>query len=93
MATRWCGHPVVWPCGVDIGADSLWRDTLLAMGCSDTFAFNDWRMAYGLSFSVAAEALGLSRRMVAYYSAGEKPVPKTVLLACEGYAARQSRAA
>lgn len=31
--------------------------------------------------------------MVAYYSAGERPVPKTVLLACEGHAARQARVA
>ena len=37
------------------------------------------------SFTRAAEALGLSRRMVAYYSNGEKPVPKTVLLACRGW--------
>lgn len=86
------GHSAVWPSGVDLGADRLWRDTLLATGHADTVAFNDWRMALGLSLNAAAEALGLSRRMVAYYSAGEKSVPKTVLLACAGYSA-QLRAA
>ncbi len=34
---------------------------------------------------LSAEALGLSRRMVAYYSNGEKPVPRPILLACKGW--------
>lgn len=87
------GHSIVWPSGIDLGADRLWRETLLSLGHSDTVAFNDWRMEHGLSLSAAADALGLSRRMVAYYSSGERRVPKTVLLACEGYAARLKRAA
>jgi predicted transcriptional regulator len=41
-----------------------------------------WR--HGLSLSNAAEALGLSRRQVADYASGERPVPRTVLLACKG---------
>lgn len=86
------GHAVVWPSGVDIGADTLWRDTLLALDKADTVAFMDWRMEHGLSLAAAAEALGLSRRMVAYYSSGEKPVPKTVLLACRGWAADRQAA-
>jgi hypothetical protein len=84
------GHSVVWPCGVDIGADSLWRDCLIALGHADAVTFNDWRMEHGLTLDQAAEALGLSRRMVAYYSSGEKPVPKTVLLACRGWEAAQA---
>jgi hypothetical protein len=85
------GHAVVWPGDIDIGADSLWRDTLLARGDAGAVAFNDWRMRHGLSLAAAAEALGLSRRMVAYYSAADKPVPKTVQLACEGWESRRSR--
>ncbi|MGC1457428.1 MAG: DUF2442 domain-containing protein [Steroidobacteraceae bacterium] len=81
------GHSVVWPSGVDIGADSLWRDSLIALGHVDAVTFNDWRMEHGLTLDKAAEALGLSRRMVAYYSSGAKPVPKTVLLACRGWEA------
>jgi hypothetical protein len=38
-----------------------------------------------LSLSKTAEALGISRRMAAYYSNGEKPVPRAILLACKGW--------
>ncbi|TAN07963.1 MAG: DUF2442 domain-containing protein [Rhodanobacteraceae bacterium] len=79
------GHSVEWPNGIAIGADALWRRTLLARGREDAVTFMDWRLAHGLSLSEAAEALGLSRRMVAYYSSGTKAVPKTVLLACRGW--------
>jgi hypothetical protein len=48
---------------------------------------------YGLSLSDAAEALGLSRRQVAYYASGERPVPRTVLLACKGWEAEKEDAA
>lgn len=78
-------HSVEWPDGTSIGADALWRRTLLAQGRKDAVTFMDWRMSHGLSLSEAAEALGLSRRMVAYYSSGTKAVPKTVLLACRGW--------
>lgn len=79
------GHSVVWPGEVELGADSLWRLTLKAWGRDDTLAFLDWRTRHGLSLSAAAEALGISRRMVAYYSSGEREVPRTVLLACKGW--------
>ena len=39
---------------------------------------------------MAAEALGLSRRMVAYYWNDEKPVPRPVLLACKDWEAEQA---
>jgi hypothetical protein len=38
----------------------------------------------------AAEALGLSRRMVVYYSNAQKPVPRPILLACKGWEAEQA---
>jgi hypothetical protein len=44
--------------------------------------------AQALTLDTAAAALGLSRRMIAYYASGEKPIPKTVLLATEGLRAR-----
>ena len=40
----------------------------------------------------AAEALGLSRRTIAYYSNGERKIPKAILLACTGWEARQNLA-
>lgn len=85
------GHSLEWPGGVEAGADALWLETLAATRREDARAFLQWRLKHGLSLSGAAEALGLSRRMVAYYSNGEKPVPKTVLLACRGWEAGRER--
>lgn len=79
------GHSVEWPGDMALGADELWRRTLKAEGREDALAFLDWRMRHGLSLSAAAEALGLSRRMVAYYASATRPVPRTVLLACMGW--------
>jgi transcriptional regulator with XRE-family HTH domain len=47
-------------------------------------AFRAWMEGHALTLDRAAEALGLSRRNVAYYLSGEQPVPKTVMLATEG---------
>lgn len=79
------GHSVEWPSGVEIGADALWLETLSATGHDDARTFLEWRQRHGLSLTAAAEALGLSRRMVAYYSGGEKAVPRHILLACRGW--------
>ena len=79
------GHSVVWPGDIELGADSLWRMTLESTGRTDTLEFIDWRTRHGLSLTDAANALGVSRRMVAYYASGEREVPKPVLLACKGW--------
>jgi len=79
------GHSLDWPSGVELGADLLWLETLSATGHGDARAFLEWRLRHGLSLAKAADALGLSRRMVAYYSNGEKPIPKSILLACKGW--------
>jgi hypothetical protein len=88
------GHSIVWPDEIDMGADRLWEMSLEQNGHLDAVEFIRWRWRYGLSLSDAAEALGLSRRQVAYYASGERAVPRTVLLACKGWEAeRQSAAA
>jgi hypothetical protein len=79
------GHSLTWPSGAELGADALWLETLSATGRGEARAFLDWRLRHALSLSKAAEALGISRRMVAYYSNGEKRVPKPILLACRGW--------
>jgi len=84
------GHSLSWPDGTEIGADSLWLDSLSAWGRDDTRAFLEWRLRHALSLAKAAEALGLSRRQIAYYSSGEKVVPKPILLACRGWEALQA---
>lgn len=81
------GHSLSWPGEIEIGADSLWIETLSALRREDTRRFLEWRMKHGLSLIQAAEALGISRRMVAYYSSGEHPVPRNILLACIGWEA------
>jgi hypothetical protein len=87
------GHSVAWPDEIEIGADRLWAETLTATQRDDTRVFLDWRNRHGLSLSKAAMALGLSRRAVAYYSNGEKRVPRPVLLACRGWEVEQAEAA
>ena len=79
------GHSVEWPSGAELSADALWLETLSATGRADARQFLEWRLKHGLSLNRAAEALGVSRRMVAYYSNGEKPVPRAILLACKGW--------
>lgn len=79
------GHSLAWPSGAELGADMLWLETLSATGHGDVRAFLEWRLRHALSLSKAAEALGVSRRMIAYYSNGEKKVPKPILLACRGW--------
>ena len=89
------GHSIVWPNGYELGADALWLDTLRATGHADAAEFLAWRLRNDLSLAKAAEALGLARRTVAYYSNGERRIPKAVLLACKGWeaGARLARAA
>lgn len=79
------GHSLHWPGGEELGADALWLETLTATGRADARTFLEWRLRHGLSLSQAALALGISRRMVAYYSNGEKRTPKPILLACLGW--------
>jgi hypothetical protein len=79
------GHSVEWPSGAELGAETLWLETLSASGHADAREFLEWRLRHGLSLAGTATALGISRRMVAYYSNGEKPVPRPILLACKGW--------
>ncbi len=89
------GWSVVWSEDVDLGVDSLWRMALEQTGEAMTAKnFRAWREGNHLSLSAAARALGLSRRMVAYYDSGERIIPKTILLATAGFdALRGNRAA
>lgn len=79
------GHSVAWPGEIDMGADRLWEMTLEQNGRMDAVEFLRWRWRHGLSLTQAAEALSLSRRQVAYYASGERPVPRYVLLALKGW--------
>ncbi len=45
----------------------------------------NWMDKHGLTQERAAQAIGVSRRMLNYYLSGAKPIPKTVWLACLGW--------
>lgn len=79
---RWS---VEWQDGIDFGATQLRRWAAEQSGDSMPPAdFRAWVTAHGMTLDEAAAALGLSRRMVAYYLSGEKQIPRTVMLAIEG---------
>jgi len=81
------GWSIEWPaCGIDFGAPQLrrWADEQAGRAMPRE-KFRAWVDRHAFTLDAAAEALGLSRRMIAYYLSGEQPVPKTVMLATEGY--------
>ena len=51
-----------------------------------------WLHTTNLTQAAAADAIGISRRMLGYYLSGARPIPKTVWLACVGWQAQQSMA-
>ena len=80
------GWSVVWPGGIDMSAATLARMAREQSGeAMPAERFRAWRVRNKLSLSGAAAALGLSRRMIAYYDSGEREIPKTVWLACLGW--------
>ena len=66
----------MWPGEIDKGAARLLEMALEQDGRADAVEFIRWRWKHGLSLTDAAEALGLSRRQVAYYAGGEHEVPQ-----------------
>ena len=85
------GWSVEWPdCGIDFGAPQLrrWADEQSGR-TMPADAFREWMQRNKLTLDSAAEALGLSRRTIAYYLSGEQPIPRTVMLATEGFEARK----
>jgi DNA-binding transcriptional regulator YiaG len=76
------GTDVVWTDAIDMSADTLWRLAQEQTGVvMSPDAFKHWRERKAYTLDAAARALGLSRRMVAYYEQGAKPIPRVVALA------------
>lgn len=79
------GTDVVWPGDIDMAADTLWRLAQEQQGATlSAEAFRHWRERHEFTLDAAAQALGISRRMVAYYEEGKKPIPRVVALATRG---------
>ena len=79
------GTDVVWTDEIDMSADTLWRLAQEQAGATMTPAeFRNWRERKAYTLDAAAKALGISRRMVAYYEHGDRPIPRVVALATRG---------
>ena len=79
------GTDVVWTDEIDMLADTLWRLAQEQAGETMTPAeFRHWRERKAYTLDAAAKALGISRRMVAYYEQGDRPIPRVVALATRG---------
>ena len=89
-ADEW-GHAVTWFGNIDMGADALYELARTQAGEWGPEAFNAWMERNGLSLNAAADALDMTRRMIAHYRTGSRPIPRVVALACEGWEARRAR--
>lgn len=76
------GTDIVWMDEIDMAADTLWRLAQEQSGLTlSPDEFRHWRERKAYTLDTAAAALGISRRMVAYYEQGKKPIPRVVALA------------
>jgi len=82
------GHGIGWPGGLDLGADRLYELGREQAGLPTVSEFEAWMQRNNLSLTVAAESLGMTRRMIAHYRTGSKPIPIVVGLACRGWEAK-----
>jgi hypothetical protein len=87
------GHAVNWPGEIDMGADQLYELAREQAGEWGPERFAAWMAKHGLSLNAAADALGLSRRMITHYRTGSRPIPRVVALACEGLSVRWKKRA
>lgn len=83
-SVQWAGRD-----DLELAADNLRARAIEQAGGTSHELLYEWMARNHLTLGAAAAALGLSRRMLAYYKSGEKPVPRTVALACLGWEAEQ----
>lgn len=72
---------------LDLGADNLRHLAVEQAGGIGHERIWSWLHDTGLTLEEAAQALGISRRMLIYYRDGEKPIPRAIWLACLGWEA------
>lgn len=83
QANEW-GDGIDWPEGLSLGADTLYDLCREQAGLPTVAEFNDWMKRNGLSLASASDALGMTRRTIAHYRTGSRPIPKVVGLALIG---------
>lgn len=80
------GTSVVWiEDTLDMGADNLRNLAVEQDGGIGHERLHVWMHRHQLRQEQAAQAIGVSRRMLNYYLSGARPIPKTVWLACLGW--------
>ena len=82
------GRTVEWIADeLDLGADNLRNLAVEQAGGIGHERIWNWLHDTGLTLEQAADALGISRRMLIYYRDGEKTIPRSIWLACLGWEA------
>lgn len=79
------GSGIVWSDEIDLAGDNLRAEAVEQAGGISHERIWNWMARNNLTLETAASALGISRRMVAYYRNGQKPIPKHIWLACLGW--------
>ena len=77
------GNSIEW-IDEESGADNIYAWAKEQAGEVSREMFDDWMTRNGLSLTAAAEALGISRRMVSYYRTAHKAIPRAIWLAWAG---------
>jgi hypothetical protein len=76
---------------LEMAADNLRHIAVEQAGGIGHERLLNWMHENGLTQARAADAIGISRRMLNYYLSGAKPIPKTVWLACFGWKCSQTQ--
>jgi len=75
----------------ELGADNVYAWAKEQAGEVSHQMFDTWMHRNGLSLNTAADALGISRRMVSYYRTAQKAIPRAIWLACLGWEATRPK--
>nr|VFJ46013.1 MAG: Protein of unknown function (DUF2442) [Candidatus Kentron sp. FM]VFJ61171.1 MAG: Protein of unknown function (DUF2442) [Candidatus Kentron sp. FM]VFK13599.1 MAG: Protein of unknown function (DUF2442) [Candidatus Kentron sp. FM] len=84
------GNSIEW-LDEEFGADNVYAWAKEQAGRISHEMFGEWMHRNGLSLSTAAEALGISQRMVSYYRTAHKAIPRQTWLACLGWEATRPK--
>lgn len=85
------GNSIEW-LDEEFGADNVYAWAKEQAGEVSHQMFDEWMHRNELSLNTAAEALGLSRRMISYYRTAHKAIPRAIWLACLGWEATRPKA-
>ena len=84
------GHSIEW-FDAELGADNVYAWAKEQAGEVSHQMFDTWMHRNALSLNTAADALGVSRRMVSYYRTAHKAIPRAIWLACLGWEATRPK--